>query len=141
MKRIGLVGYSNSNFNTSVAKTLMEIAFMTIQDKIEYKNEDFSLISGLTNVGIPAIGYELATKKGWKTVGIACEKAEEYECFKVDKKIIVGTEWGDESETFLMNIDILVRIGGGKQSIAETKKAKEMNIETLEYDLPQLPKI
>ncbi len=48
---------------------------------------------------------------------------------------MIGDEWGDESEKFLDSIDVLVRIGGGKQSMAEVKKAKEMGIKVIEHEL------
>ena len=68
-------------------------------------------------------------------MGIACEKAKEYDLFPVDKKIIVGKEWGDESETLLNNIDVLVRIGGGKQSLREVKQFQETGKPVIEHEL------
>ena len=49
--------------------------------------------------------------------------------------IIVGKEWGDESETFLNKIDCIVKIGGGKQSEKEFAQAKDMEMETYEFEL------
>ena len=73
-------------------------------------------------------------------MGVACEKAEEYDCFQVNLKIIEGKDWGEESATFLENIDVLVRIGGGKQSLDETEKAKKKKMPVYEYDLPEKKK-
>ena len=136
MKYIGLVGYSDKKFNTTIAKALIQIAFQIIENTNEYKNETLCLVSGLTNLGIPKLGYEIATQKGWQTMGIACEKAKDYELFKVNETIIKGENWGDESETFLNKIDALIRVGGGQQSIKETQLAKNKGLTVLEYDLP-----
>jgi hypothetical protein len=89
----------------------------------------------LTDIGVPAIAYRESVKRGWKTIGIACEKANEYKQFSCDQKIIIGKEWGDESDEFISMIDILVKIGGGKQSTEECKKAKAKGIKVIEYDL------
>lgn len=86
-------------------------------------------------MGIPALAYREAVKKGWKTVGIACEKAKEYDLFDVDEKHIVGKEWGDESESFLDMIDMMIKVGGGKQSKEEAEKAKKMGKLVFEYEL------
>ena len=135
MLNIGVVGYSGAKFDEIIAKALMEIALDTVE--ANHKDKDYMLVSGLTDMGIPAIAYRSADKRGWETMGIACEKAEEYDCYKVNQKIIEGKEWGDESATFLDNIDVLVRIGGGEQSLDETAKAKKKKLPVYEYDLPE----
>jgi len=138
MKRIGVVGYSGAKFDLTIAKALLEIA-LDLMDLIHEDNE-FAIVSGYTDLGIPALAYRSAGKRGWKTVGIACEKAEEYDVFDVDEKIIEGKEWGDESETFLDNIDVLIRIRCGVQSFDEVKAAKDKGLDVYEYDLPELKK-
>jgi hypothetical protein len=134
-KRIGVVGYSGAKFDVEMGKALVNMA-LSIQTK-NVKDEDIEIVSGLTSLGIPKLAYEFASKNGWKTVGVACKKAEEYECFNVDEKVIVGDEWGDESEKFLNSVDVIVRVGGGKQSIKEIETAKKMGIKCFEYDLPE----
>ena len=136
MIRIGVVGYSGKKFNQIVAKALMEIVLDLVEEY--HKDKEYMLVSGLTDLGIPAIAYRSAKKRKWKTMGIACEKAEEYDLYPVDEKIIEGKDWGDESVTFLDNIDVLVRIGGGEQSMDEVEKAKKKNITVYEYDLPEI---
>ncbi len=89
-------------------------------------------------MGIPALAYREAVKRGWRTVGVACAKAKDYDLFEVDEKHIVGEEWGDESERFLDMIDMMVKVGGGKQSKEEAEKAKKMGKLVFEYDLEQL---
>jgi len=136
MLNVGIVGYSGAKFNEDVAKVLLAIALDVVAE--EHGDDDYALVTGLTDMGIPAIAYRMADKRNWKTVGIACEKANDCDCYKVDEEIIEGKEWGDESQTFLDYIDCLIRIGGGKQSIEETKKAKEMGMDVYEYDLPEI---
>ena len=132
--KVGVVGYSAKKFDVEKAKSLISEAFNEIEKNIS-NVKNFDCVSGLTNVGIPALAYKEAKDRGWKTTGIACKKAIEYEQFDVDNKIIVGENWGDESETFLSNIDVLVKVGGGEQSKNEFKIAKEKGIPCLEYDL------
>ena len=63
----------------------------------------------------------------YKTIGIAPSRAKKVKrgVFNVDKEIIVGTNFGDESQTFIDYIDVLVRIGGGKQSREEVEMFKK----------------
>lgn len=131
---IGVVGYSAQKFNESEAERMIFEAFNQID--AQYAEKAKVVVSGLTNIGIPALAYKEAAARGWRTVGIACSKAVEYECFPVDEEIIVGDEWGDESSTFLDTIDLLVRIGGGKQSLTETAEMKSRGKPVIEYDLP-----
>ncbi len=131
--KIGVVGYSNLLFDMQEAEEIIRDAY----DKISAGNPGFQVIivSGLTNLGIPAVAYKEAVTRGWKTIGIACSKAYEYELFPVNETIIVGNEWGEESPTFLDSIDVLVRVGGGKQSQQETQIFKGTGKLTLEYEL------
>jgi len=94
---------------------------------------------GILTIHLPfvALAYREASKRGWRTEGIASMQASEYVCYNVDHKMIVGEKWGDESSTFLSAIDFLVRVGGGPQALQETKDAKDMGIGVIEYDLPQ----
>ena len=133
--RIGVAGYSDKKFSKLDANKYLKDAF----DEIEEENKDsvFTVVSGWTDLGIPALAYEEAKKRGWKTVGIACEKAKEYKVFDCDEVKLIGSEWGDESETFLNDISVLVRVGGGNQTKKETATAKEKKIKVMEYDLEE----
>lgn len=133
MFRVGVVGYSKWTFNVNVAEALISTAFKMVEQN--HISDEYVLVSGLTNIGIPALAYKQAVKSGWKTVGIACEKAQKFDLFPVNESKIVGKEWGDESETFLGGIDCLIRIGGGIQSLNETKKVKEMGLPVYEFEL------
>lgn len=131
--RVGVVGYSGQKFNETDATFLLGEAWGEIGIK-----GDSVIVSGLTNLGIPALAYGFAADYGLKTMGIACSKAKDYECFPCDRVHIIGDNWGDESEAFLASIDYLVRIGGGKQSHAECQRAKELGIIVIEKELEAL---
>lgn len=136
MKKIGVTGYSSKPFDKDLGKALLLIAFKVVGANEMDKNE-VKVVSGLTDLGIPALAYQIAKENGWKTKGIACPKAEEYAKFPCDEVEIIGKDWGDESDTFLADIDVLIRVGGGVQALAEAKKAKEvLKIPVYEYDLP-----
>lgn len=131
--KIGVTGYSAQKFDQEKAKDMLNEAFNEVQR--QNPERGYEVVSGLTDLGIPAIAYREGVKKGWRTIGIACSKAEEYSCFPVDEKIIIGKEWGEESQTFLNHIDILIRVGGGNQAKRETQTAKDLGKLVIEYDL------
>jgi len=133
---VGVVGFSDSKkFNEENAKKEIIKAFDMLE--LVFKGEEFRIVSGLTNLGIPKLAYEEAVKRHWETVGIACSKANEHDLFDVDESKIVGNDWGDESETFLKYCDIFLRFGGGEQSLDEMSEAKKMEKKVFEYDIPQ----
>jgi hypothetical protein len=121
--RVGVVGYSTQEFDKHLAFSL----FKEWLEEFASHNgaENIEVISGLTDLGVPGVAYHSARELGIRTVGIACSKANEHELFPCDKVIIVGTEWGQESATFLARLTHLVRIGGGKQSLAEAQQFRD----------------
>lgn len=126
--KIGIIGYSAQKFDEVEAKRLIELGLSSLGV------QDYDIIvSGLTNLGIPKLTYEIAKERELKTVGIACKLAKDYECFPVDEEIIVGDNWGDESETFLNYIEALIKVGGGKQS---EKEYEQFNGPKIEFELP-----
>lgn len=135
--RVGVVGYSGQKFDETEARKLVNRAYDTIA--AQYPDHEVTVVSGLTNLGIPKIAYEEAVKRGWRTGGVASRQAAEYECFAVDEVQIVGDHWGDESNTFVTGIDTLVRVGGGKQALAETQAVQSLGRPIVEHDLPTLP--
>jgi hypothetical protein len=132
--RVGLVGYSAQKFDQSKALEYISEAFDVVEELFGAE-APHNLVSGLTNLGIPRIGYMEAERRGWHLVGIACIKAADHDCYPVHKIELVGRNWGDESETFLDSIDVLICIGGGEQSKREVALAREREILTIEYDL------
>jgi hypothetical protein len=132
--KIGVVGYSAQKFDGDKAVSMIKEAYDMIARL--YVDRPKTVVSGLTDLGIPALAYREAESRGWKTAGIACSKAAEYPCYSVDEKVIVGDEWGAESPVFLDSIDVLVRVGGGKQALRETAETKARGKQVIEYDLP-----
>lgn len=134
--KVGIAGYSGKKFDIEKAKELINKAF----DLLTSIHGEIIIVSGLTDLGIPALAYKEAFNRGFKTVGIACEKAKNYKCFNCDEVIIEGKEWGDESQKFLESINILVAIGGGKQTFDEIAKAKSppFSIPVIKYELEEI---
>ena len=130
--RVGIVGYSQQQFDQEEAKSILQLAFGGLWFEF---GENVEIVSGLTYMGVPGLAYDLAEEYHWTTVGIACKKADGYVCYPVDVRIIVGESWGDESETFLTYCDHFIRVGGGKQSYREVQRAKELGKTVEEYEL------
>jgi hypothetical protein len=140
--KIGIVGYSAQKFDIELAKRYLISAVMQVLGVVEPEEisdcENVEIVSGWTIVGIPGIAYGLAKEWGFKTVGIACVKAYDYDRHLCDVVHVVGKDWGDESAAFLASIDVLVRVGGGPQSLSEVEQAKRLGIPVIEYDLSSL---
>lgn len=135
--RVGVMGFSSKPFDREIANDFLNKAFDNIA-KI-YPDHNIVIVSGLTFLGIPALAYAHATIRGWKTEGIACKKAHNYPKFPCDTVVIIGEDWGDESQEFTSTCDVYVRVGGGPQSFREVNEARKRNVSILEYDLDQLP--
>jgi len=125
MYKIGVAGYSSGEFNTQFVRNELNELYSVIE-RFYANGKDIAIVSGLTNVGVPALAYEVAVDKGMTTVGIACARASEYEVFPVNIRIIEGSEWGDESEKFISYIDALICFGNGEQSLAELAMFREL---------------
>jgi len=131
---LGVVGYCPpSRYMEDEARRMVNEGFDQVATK--HPDEEINVVSGLTHVGVLGIAYEEAQKRGWKTTGIACKKAEDYPLFPVDEKQIVGKNWGDESETFIDSIDGILRVGGGPQSKREVAMVEEKGGEVIEFEL------
>lgn len=97
------------------------------------KYPKIEIVSGYTDYGIPALSYVLAKLHcqtsyhniQCTTTGFAPKTALNDKRCKVNKEIIVGEKYGDESEAFVDYIDVLIKIGGGTQSIKEFALFKE----------------
>ena len=105
--RVGVMGRSVQSLDEDQARKYLLEAFNPIKAK---EGRNVEIVSGWLWLGIPGVAYEIATAFGWNTVGVACAKAKDYECFPCDRVIIVGDEWGDESEYFLNSIDLLIKV-------------------------------
>lgn len=121
--RVGIVGYSGEwgtdqwSFNPDEARALIRQELWKLSE--DHRGHIVEIVSGLTDIGVPKLAYEIANQFGMLTTGFAPESAQDYPHHHVDKVIYVGTGWGDESEAFLTYCDMLIKIGGGEQSAAE----------------------
>ncbi|MFT7687801.1 MAG: hypothetical protein ACI9FB_003158 [Candidatus Azotimanducaceae bacterium] len=126
--KIGVVGFSSHNIDESLASRCLRTSFIELI-KVNAHNgkpgeaATIEIVSGLTNIGVPKLAYQIADAENYFKVGISAQQAHEVDCgcYPVDKEIIVGRIFGDESETFIEYIDYLVRVGGGQQSHRETE--------------------
>ncbi|OJJ18109.1 hypothetical protein BKI52_29810 [marine bacterium AO1-C] len=124
--KIGVVGFSRNQFDQQdAAQKLKHFITQIIEGK---EASSIELVSGLTNMGVPRLAYLLADELGLVTVGFSAKQALRVRAgvYPVQKQIIYGQKFGDESEEFIQYIDVLVRIGGGKQSRHETERFKQV---------------
>ncbi|MDB4929060.1 MAG: hypothetical protein JWM10_1544 [Myxococcaceae bacterium] len=134
--RIGVVGYSRACFDAAAA-TLLVRAALDALDAVR-PGAPRVLVAGFTDVGVPAIAYREAARRGWRTAGVACARAHGLPCYPVDERLIVGRAWGDESAAFVAMIDALVRVGGGPQSHREVAMARALGVPVAEHELPAI---
>ena len=125
--KIGVVGFSRNQFDKKTAKTILESIFQKIAHK--HNEKVIEIVSGYTNMGIPKIAYEIANQMNMLTVGFSAQQALKVKSgvYPVDKVILEGEKFGDESHAFVQYIDGLIRIGGGKQSRHEVELFKQLN--------------
>lgn len=133
MKIIGFVGYSAMKFDESKAKEIIHTIFKSFND-----DEDYVIISGATNMGIPKLVYEEAENYDMYLMGVMCKDGYTCELYPCDNILAIGNNWGDESETFIDLIDELYKIGGGPQSEKETEMALKKGIPVYEYQLESI---
>lgn len=121
--RIGVVGFSRSQFDHDEARARLREGVAAALARAGVRPADAELVSGLTNQGVPKLAYELAAELGMRTVGVSARRALRVRAgvYPVDERVIVGEDFGDESEAFLDRIDVLIRIGGGPQSRREAE--------------------
>lgn len=77
------------------------------------------LSSGATNEGVPKLIYDLGESLGIKAMGVTSAKAYDYPLGKMDYLIVMGSDWGEESPTFLNTSDEFIMLGGGGQAKRE----------------------
>lgn len=138
--KVGVVGYCPpSTFDKTEADRMISEAY----DQIERDHpeaDSFACVSGLYDVGVLLhIAYEESWRRGWRLVGFTATVAKPYgqPLYTIDEEIIVGDQWGEDSDAFVQYIDVLVRIGLGPQSLREASACKEAGKRTYEYDLPK----
>jgi len=124
--KIGIVGFSRNAFDKQKAYELMDQEFAKLAAKYP-DPATVEIVSGYTKTGVPEIAYTLAGKYGFRKVGFSARQALKVKSglCGVDKEIIVGERFGDESQAFVEYINGLIRIGGGAQSRKEVALFKK----------------
>ncbi|MFK7799367.1 MAG: hypothetical protein AB8E82_18090 [Aureispira sp.] len=135
--KYGIVGYSKNEFDQKRATQILKECFEKIKKK--HPHAIVEIVSGYTNTGVPKIAYELADQFGFVTVGFSAEQALNVRCgvYPVQKVILKGSYFGDESEYFVRYINALIRVGGGPQSRHETALFKAISAQQPLNDLLQ----
>ena len=125
--KYGVVGFSRNQFDKKAATLILDNLFQKITEK--HPDKRIEIVSGYTNSGVPKIAYELSEKFGFITVGFSAKQALKVKSgvYPVNKVILKGDKFGDESEDFVEYIDALIRVGGGNQSRHETELFKKVN--------------
>lgn len=138
---IGVVGYVQeaNYFDYDEAWKIVKSALSQAARKAPAGHK-IVVVGGLTDTpSVHEIAYRIARQNGWNCGGIACKRAFEYKLLPMsedgDIMKIVGDEWGDESEAFISALDMLIKVGGGAQSIKEAEMAKKRGIPVLEFEL------
>lgn len=130
---IGVVGDMTNDFDADEARAFLEQTF----DTIEQANTDvdgFAVVSKLIDTGIPGLAYQIADERGYETWGIAPTEAKQADWYSVDYHVISGDNWGDESQEFVDDIDVFVRVGGDAQAHDEEASADAEGLTVYEYD-------
>ncbi|MEZ4773563.1 MAG: hypothetical protein R3D00_10310 [Bacteroidia bacterium] len=127
--RYGIVGFSRDQFDKKAAYLILDKIFRRIKEA--HQDQPIEIVSGYTNSGVPKIAYELADKYRFTTTGFSAKQALQVKSgvYPVNKCILVGEKFGDESVSFVRYIDALIRIGGGKQSRNEVELFRKMNVD------------
>lgn len=133
MLSVGFVGYSAPCFSLADAEQLVGEAFAMVQALGPIRE----VVSGLTDMGVPALVYRKADQLGLHTVGLSCQAALAYPLYPVNETVLIGEDWNDprESQALIERVDVLVKIGGGPQSILEADMARQAGLMVIEFSL------
>jgi hypothetical protein len=83
------------------------------------------MCSGATNIDVPGLAYTLCARHGITAAGITAGAAIRYRLARMDRLVVVGRRFGDESAVFVAQCDAFVVLGGGPQSAQECRMAGE----------------
>lgn len=131
--RVGVIGYIDEKFDKVDAWKLVRRGLETV--KKQFSQTDFEIVSNLVNEGVPQTAYLMAGQQNWPTVGIAPNAVLAKRIFPCDTMKKAGEVWGDEVETFLGNIDVLISIGRNNNTKTYVAEAKKRGISVHEYKL------
>lgn len=141
--RIGIVGYDQDGLYDE-AEVDDELASM-IDEAISFaklpSSTDIVVVGNLLDRGVTKIGYDLASDRGYTTVGIFPDSTlYESEIYPVDREFTVGTDTPDDAlNAFVNYVDIIIRVGKSEDEFDTTDKvmrlAEMAGLPTMEVDL------
>lgn len=125
--KVGVNGYHPRNQDKVTIWNLVKAGLNQVL--ADNPGAELLVISGLTDQGVPQAAYHIARQNGWNCGGIAPKAAERQRWFPMNEDgdilKIVGAKWGDESEAFIQECDVLLRVGAGRQALAEVELAEK----------------
>lgn len=131
--RVGVIGYIDEKFDKVDAWKLVRRGLDTV--KKQFSQTDLEIVSNLVDEGVPQTAYIMAGQQNWPTVGIAPDAVLASRIFPCDTMKRGGSNWGDEVETFLGNIDVLVSVGRNDSTKVYVTEAKKRGLSVHEYKL------
>ena len=138
--RVGIAGFSRPDFDREQTERVLRAVFFSLARQWAPQSASrVTVVAGLTDVGISSIGYRLAEELGWRTRGVASLQAFGHPWFPVDRALLSGSRWGDESQAFIGQIDAFVRVGGGHIARNEEKMARDRHLPTLAFEAESGP--
>jgi predicted Rossmann-fold nucleotide-binding protein len=118
-RRSGLTGEALADF-VAKAEQALEVVLLSLR---EAHGERLVVCSGATDIGVPGLAYALCARLGITTAGITAGAAQRYRLATMEKLVVIGRRFGDESAVFVAQCDAFVVLGGGAQSAAECRLA------------------
>lgn len=83
-------------------------------------------VSGATATGVSGVAYRAARDRDLRCVGVAPLEAAQYPLAELDRLVVVGDRFGDESSVFVHSCDAFWMLGGGTQAEAEMRLASAL---------------
>jgi hypothetical protein len=107
--KVGVVGYVSEKHDRVEAWKLVEKGFESVRKN--FPDSAIEVVSMLVDKGVPQCAYYQAAQKGWPTSAVAPEAALKSKIWPCDTAKRAGEKWGDEVDTFLSNINVLIAVG------------------------------
>lgn len=119
--RIGVIGHTANNFDyPHTWKKIRQALLAAVEAESISPTQQVIVVGNLLNTGVQGIAYTIARQRGWNIGAVFPKMAtiSPVTWFRPnvdgDFAIARGRSWGDEFGMFLRNVDIIVRIGGGR---------------------------
>jgi hypothetical protein len=123
----GFVGYSGSFRRNPApnAEARARSALATVLTALQAAHPALIVASGATDLGVPALVYAECARLNIEAIGITADAALNHPLAPMQAVIPVGRRFGDESNVFVELCDAFWILGGGAQSAAEMRLARD----------------